>query len=63
MYEEERVEFEEERQEWSADMERNHQDILEQNDRLTVLSQTLSGTKVSKCMDLMYSCSLVVPPL
>ena len=45
-YEEERVKFEEERQEWGAEMERNHQDILEQNDRLTVLSQTLAGTKV-----------------
>lgn len=45
-YEEERVKFEEERQEWGAEMERNHQDILEQNDRLTVVSQTLAGTKV-----------------
>jgi len=45
-YEEERVKFEEERQEWGSEMERNHQEILEQNDRLTVLSQTLAGTKV-----------------
>ncbi len=45
-YEEERKKFEEERAEWKEEAQRGHQEILEQNDRLTVLSQQLAGTKV-----------------
>lgn len=45
-YEQERTKFEEQRAEWKEDSERAQEDIIEQNDRLTVLSQRLSGAKV-----------------
>jgi septal ring factor EnvC (AmiA/AmiB activator) len=45
-YEQERTDFEEARVDWKEESERAKQDIIEQNDRLTVLSQRLSGTKV-----------------
>lgn len=45
-YEQERTQFEEERAEWKEESERAQEDIIEQNDRLTVLSQRLSGAKV-----------------
>ena len=45
-YEQERTTFEEERAEWKEESERAKQDIVEQNDRLTILSHRLSGTKV-----------------
>lgn len=50
-YEQERVKFEEERAEWREESERAKQEIVEQNDRLAVLSEKLSGTKVSGSSD------------
>lgn len=46
LYEQERTNFEEERAEWKEELERSKLEIIEQNDRLTVLSERLSGTKV-----------------
>ena len=45
-YEQERTKFEEERAEWKGDLDQARQEIIEQNDRLAVLSQSLAGTKV-----------------
>ena len=45
--EEEREKFESERAEWKEELERVQLDIIEQNDRLTVLSEQLAGAKVS----------------
>lgn len=45
-YEQERTNFEEDRAVWKEESEQAKQDIIEQNDRLTILSHRLSGTKV-----------------
>ena len=47
-YEQERTEFEQERAEWKDELDRERQGLIEQNDRLAVLSQELSGTKVKE---------------
>lgn len=46
-YENERKQFEEERSNWKEDLFRERQEAIEQNDRLTVLSEQLAGVKVS----------------
>ena len=46
-YEAERKTFEEERSSWQDELAVAKQEILEQNDRLTLLSQQLAGTKAS----------------
>lgn len=43
----ERDAFEKEREKWKRDLEQAKTDISEQNDRLTFLSQQLTGHKVS----------------
>lgn len=45
-YEAERRQFEEERAIWKEDLERERIEAIEQNDRLTVLSEQLAGVKV-----------------
>ena len=45
-YEEERKEFEEERAIWKEELDRDRLEAIEQNDRLTVLSEQLAGVKV-----------------
>ena len=45
-YEEERIEFEKERANWKEELDQARQEIIEQNDRLTVLSEQLAGRKV-----------------
>ncbi len=45
-YEEERKQFEEERAIWKEELERERIEAIEQNDRLTVLSEQLAGVKV-----------------
>lgn len=45
-YEEERKQFEEERAVWKEDLERERIEAIEQNDRLTLLSEKLAGVKV-----------------
>lgn len=42
----ERESFEKEKDEWRRDLEQARKEITEQNDRLTLLSQQLSGEKV-----------------
>ena len=49
-YEEEREKFEEERLQWKEELERTRTEVIEQNDRLTVLSEQLVGAKVRDCM-------------
>ena len=44
-YEAERRAFEEERSSWQQELGVARQEVLEQNDRLTLLSQQLTGTK------------------
>ena len=46
-YEAEHKAFEEERSSWQQELEVARQEVLEQNDRLTLLSQQLAGTKAS----------------
>lgn len=46
-YEQERMKFEEDHARWKEECERAKQEIIEQNDRLTVLSEKLSGRKVT----------------
>ena len=46
-FEAERSEFESERATWREELDRARQDVIEQQDRLTVLSQQLAGTKVT----------------
>lgn len=48
VYEEERKQFEEERAVWKEELERERIEAIEQNDRLTVLSEQLAGVKVRK---------------
>ena len=43
----EREVFEKGREEWKQKLERARQETIEQNDRLTVLSEQLAGTKVT----------------
>ena len=45
-YEEEREQFENERLHWKEELERKRVEMMEQNDRLTVLSEQLVGAKV-----------------
>ena len=45
-YEEEREQFENERLQWKEELERKRVEMMEQNDRLTVLSEQLVGAKV-----------------
>ena len=45
-YEQERMEFEKERASWKEELDQARQEIIEQNDRLTVLSEQLAGRKV-----------------
>ena len=45
-YEEEREKFENERLQWKEELERKRVEMMEQNDRLTVLSEQLVGAKV-----------------
>lgn len=45
-YEEEREKFENERLQWKEELERKRVAMMEQNDRLTVLSEQLVGAKV-----------------
>ena len=45
--EEQKRQFENERERWRQDLDQARNEIVEQNDRLTVLSQQLAGTKVS----------------
>ena len=45
-YEEEREKFENERLQWKEELERKRMEMMEQNDRLTVLSEQLVGAKV-----------------
>lgn len=45
-YESERKQFEEERANWKEELDRERQEAIEQNDRLTVLSEQLAGVKV-----------------
>ncbi len=45
-YEVERKQFEEERAIWKEELERERIEAIEQNDRLTVLSEQLAGVKV-----------------
>lgn len=45
-FEQLRKQFETERAEWKQELDVARNDIVEQNDRLTVLSQQLTGTKV-----------------
>ena len=45
-YEKERMEFEKDRDGWKEELDRARQEVIEQNDRLTVLSEQLSGRKV-----------------
>ena len=40
------MEFERERDGWKEEFEQAKQEVIEQNDRLTVLSEQLSGRKV-----------------
>ena len=47
-YEEERKEFEEERAIWKEELDRERLEAIEQNDRLTVLSEQLAGVKVGQ---------------
>ena len=49
-YEEERMEFEKERAGWKEELDQARQEIIEQNDRLTVLSEQLAGRKVCVCV-------------
>lgn len=44
--EEQKRQFENEREKWRQDLDQARNEIVEQNDRLTVLSQQLAGTKV-----------------
>lgn len=44
--EEQKRQFESEREQWRQELDRARNEIEEQNDRLTVLSQQLAGTKV-----------------
>ena len=46
-YDAERKAFEEERSSWQEELGMARQEVLEQNDRLTLLSQQLAGTKAS----------------
>ena len=46
--EEQKRVFESEREKWKEELDRARNEIVEQNDRLTVLSQQLAGTKVNK---------------
>ena len=46
--EEQKRVFESEREKWKEELDRARNEIVEQNDRLTVLSQQLAGTKVKK---------------
>ena len=39
--------FESEREKWKEELDRAKNEIVEQNNRLTVLSQQLAGTKVN----------------
>ena len=45
--EEQKRVFESEREKWKEELDRARNEIVEQNDRLTVLSQQLAGTKVN----------------
>lgn len=45
-YEKERVEFEKDRDGWKEELDQARQEVIEQNDRLTVLSEQLTGRKV-----------------
>lgn len=54
-YEEERMEFEKERAIWKDKLDQARQEIIEQDDRLTVLSEQLAGRKVGVC----YVCACV----
>ena len=45
--EEQKRQFETEREKWRQDLDQARNEVVEQNDRLTVLSQQLAGTKVS----------------
>ncbi len=40
------MKFEEEKAEWKEILEQEKQEVIEQNDRLAVLSESLSGAKV-----------------
>ena len=44
--EEQKKQFDSEREQWKHELDRARNEIVEQNDRLTVLSQQLAGTKV-----------------
>lgn len=46
----EKESFEKEQAEWKRDLEQARKEIMEQNDRLTFLSQQLSGEKVCAYM-------------
>ena len=44
------MEFEKERSGWKEDLDQARQEMIEQNDRLTVLSEHLAGRKVCVCV-------------
>ena len=44
------MEFEKERAGWKEELDQARQEIIEQNDRLTVLSEQLAGRKVCVCV-------------
>ena len=44
------MEFEKERAIWKDELDQARQEIIEQNDRLTVLSEQLAGRKVGMCV-------------
>lgn len=55
----EREHFEEEREKWKRDLEQARTGITEQNDRLALLSQQLTGTKVQYIYIFLSSCAYV----
>ena len=44
------MEFEKERASWKEELDQARQEIIEQNDRLTVLSEQLAGRRVCVCV-------------
>ena len=57
----EREEFDAERQKWQRHIEQARNDITEQNDRLTLLSQQLTGTQVThSILQIHYNIDIII---